>query len=79
MKSELIANRICKICDCISPFSKSDPRDICNNGHLFGFSFFGGMKFYSFRELLVQIGIKKQAIILECSVCSTKILECPFC
>lgn len=69
----------CQSCNYERNFTKCNLKDICSKVHLLGFSFFGGIKYYTFREVLVSLGIKKQALLGECTVCKTICGICPNC
>jgi len=72
-------NNNCDNCGGINSLSKSDAKEICSKIHLFGFSFMGGIRFYTFRELFVSLGFKRQAVIWKCVKCNTIKVECPYC
>lgn len=75
-------NNFCDICiNCKKEtiFVKYNTKDICDKLHLFGFSFFGGIKYYTIREILVSFGIKKKALIIKCSSCNMVFVKCPHC
>ena len=53
--------------------------ELCSKVSYFGMSFFGGVKFYSFRDILISIGIKQKAIIGRCENCNNLLIKCPYC
>ncbi len=75
----IIFSDFCEKCKRRRNFSQYDTKNLCSKIHLFGFSFFGGIKFYTYREVLVFFGIKKQACVGECADCSTVYIKCPYC
>lgn len=69
----------CKKCDAITVPQDYDLKEYCSKISFWGFSFFGGVKFYTFRSVLLFLGIKKKAIPWECLECGQRFLECPYC
>lgn len=75
----IVFNKYCSTCKCIVSFEEAEAKDICSKVYLFGFSFFGGVKYYTFREILVTFGIRKKAILGKCKGCGTLKIGCPHC
>ncbi len=69
----------CEQCNRETSFFGYDLRNICGKIHLFGFSFFGGSKYYTYREVLVFFGVKRQAQVGQCDECGTIVVKCPYC
>jgi len=69
----------CKKCQSKNTFYPVKKLKICDKQHYFGFSFFGGVRFYTFREMSVSLGIKKKANIWKCKACNSLLIKCPYC
>lgn len=69
----------CKECRENQPFKKYDLRNYCPKFGLWGLCFTGGIRFYTFRELLIKLDIKRKATVWECLTCNTIMVECPYC
>ena len=72
-------NETCINCKSKQEFTEYDLKDYCPKIHLFGWSFSGGIRFYTFRETLVFFGFKKQAKVMQCLKCDKIQFECPHC
>ncbi len=70
---------ICTTCNDKRLFIKFNLADICNKVHLPGFSMFGGVRYYTFREVLVKLGVRKQALVGKCVECASVQARCPNC
>jgi len=75
----IVFNKYCSNCKCLVSFEETNAKGLCSKVSLFGFSFFGGVKYYTFREVLVSLGIRRQAIIGKCTSCGTLKIGCPHC
>lgn len=69
----------CNSCNCLRAFLKCKKINSHLRIYLTGFSLMGGVTFYTFRDLLVSLGIKKIAVIGKCESCDSIKVECPYC
>ncbi len=55
----------CTKCNSINVFIKIDNKEFCSDVHLFGISFIGGARFYTFREIFKTLGLKKKLLYVN--------------
>lgn len=69
----------CAKCQKESVFLPIKNSELCGDKYYFGFSFFGGVRFYTFREISVSLGIIRKAKVGKCEVCKRILVRCPYC
>lgn len=69
----------CQNCDKETVHTKPSIDEYCSTLYFGGFSFFGGSKFYTYKDVLLFFGIRKRANTQKCVICKGICFECPYC
>ncbi len=69
----------CSKCRTEDSFTKVNNHEIGQDSYLPGFYFYGGIRYYTFREVLVFFGVRKLANMGRCTNCVNYQVECPYC
>jgi len=75
----MVYKRYCERCERKQIITEYELSELKPKIYLFGFSFFGGARFYTFREVLTFLGYRKKIVSGKCNQCGFLLIQCPYC